>query len=90
MRDMAALTPAKKQAAYRARHKAAEQSRPDAIEAALLQQAERCEQLSDEARAALADEIADIAKGHLWRATELAKLAEKVRPLGWHPPGFPP
>jgi hypothetical protein len=30
MRDMAALTPAKKQAAYRARHKAAEQSRPDA------------------------------------------------------------
>jgi hypothetical protein len=90
MRDMAALTPAKKQAAYRARHKAAEQSRPDAIEAALFERAARCEELSDEQRAALADEIADIAKGHLWRAHELAKLAEKVRPLGWHPPGFPP
>ena len=89
MRDMAALTPAKKQAAYRARHKAAEQSRPDAIEAALFEQAARCEELSDEQRAALADEIADIAKGHLWRAHELAKLAEKVRPLAWHPPGFP-
>ena len=63
MRDMAALTPAKKQAAYRARHKAAEQSRPDAIEAALFERAARCEELSDEQRAALADEIADIAKG---------------------------
>ena len=89
MRDMAALTPAEKQAAYRARRKAAEQSRPDAIEAALLQQAARCGELSDEQRAALANEIADIAKGHLWRANQLAKLAEKVRPLGWHPPGFP-
>ena len=87
---MAALTPAEKQAAYRARRKAAEQRRPDAIEAALLGQAARCEKLSDEEQAALADEIADIAKGHLWRAHELAKLAEKVRPLGWHPPGFPP
>jgi hypothetical protein len=84
---MAPLTPAEKQAAYRARLKTAEQSRPDAIEAALLEQAARCGELSGEQRAALADHLGDLAMRYLWRANELSKLAQKVRSPGWNPAG---
>jgi hypothetical protein len=85
-----ALTPAAKQAAYRRRLKAAEESRLETTEATLREQAARCEELSDEQRAALADKLDDMAMRYLWRSKELAQLADKVRPLGWHPPGFPP
>ena len=79
-----ALSPSEKQAAYRARQKAAEQNRLDVIEAAL------CEDLSSEDRAALADQLDDLAMRYLWRSKELAQLAQKVRPPGWTPPGLPP
>ena len=49
----------------------------------------RCEQLSDEQRVTLADQLAEAANRHLWQAHKLSKLAEKVRPLGWNPPGAP-
>jgi prefoldin subunit 5 len=55
------------------------------IEAALLEQAARCETLSSEDRAALENELADLARRYLARAQELAKLAQKVHPPGWNP-----
>jgi hypothetical protein len=69
--------------------RAATQTSPDAVEAALLQEAEHCEELSREQRAALADKLADQANHFMWRARKLAELAHKVRPPGWNPPGFP-
>jgi hypothetical protein len=76
-----ALTPAEKQAAYRARRKVIEESRPDAIEEALLADVERAERgkLSIEERAALANKLADAAMQHQWRAMKLAQMAQKVR-----------
>jgi hypothetical protein len=59
------------------------------IEGDLVQEAERCEELSSEQRAALADKLDDLAMRHLWRARELAEIARKVRPPGWNPPGAP-
>jgi hypothetical protein len=41
---------------------------PDVLERALLQDAERCSELSDQERIALADRLADMANRHLWRA----------------------
>jgi hypothetical protein len=84
MGDMA-LIPAEKQARYRDRLKAQAQARPDLIEEALVEEAERCAELSDEERAALADKLADIAMRHLRRAQELTKIAQKMRPPGWNP-----
>jgi hypothetical protein len=84
MGDMA-LTNAEKQARWRAKRNALEQSHPDVIEGALIQEAERCEELSSEQRAALADKLGDIAMRHFWRARELAEIARKVRPPGWNP-----
>jgi hypothetical protein len=84
-----ALTPAEKQARWRAKRNALEQGRPDVIEAALVEEAERCEELSDAERAALADTLADAAMRHQWRARELAEIARKVRPPGWNPPDAP-
>jgi hypothetical protein len=54
-------------------------SHPEAIERTLLQDAERCERLSDAERVALADKLADVAMRHQWRATEFARMARKVR-----------
>jgi hypothetical protein len=85
-----AVSPAEKQARYRARQRALMQSEPDVAERALLEEAARCEQLSVEQRVALADKLADLANRHLWRAQKLAELARKVRPPDWIPPGFPP
>jgi hypothetical protein len=85
-----ALTPAEKQRRYRERQAAQTAERRDVIEAALLAQVERAGELSDDERGALANKVADLAKQLQWRATKLAKLAEKLRPLGWVPPGFPP
>jgi hypothetical protein len=78
-----ALTPAEKQQRYRDRLKAQAQERPEAIEHALLHEAERAERgdLSDQEREALADKIADLAKEHLWRSHALAKIAMKVRTI---------
>ena len=86
-----ALTNAERQARWQAKRKALEQSRPDLIEHALMQDVERCErgELSDEERAALGDKLADAAKQHLMRAQELAEIARKVRPPGWNPPHAP-
>jgi hypothetical protein len=84
-----ALTPAEKQQRYRDRRKVATQMSPDAVEDALVEEAERCAELSSEERAALANKLADIAVRHLRRSQELAELARMVRPPGWNPPGAP-
>jgi hypothetical protein len=74
-----ALTPAEKQRRYRERQSVLAEANPDAIERALLQEIERCGELSEQERVALADKIADLAQRHLWRAQELARMATKVR-----------
>ena len=84
-----ALTPAEKQQRYRDRRKAATQMSPDAVEDALVEEAERYAELSSEERAALANKLADFAMRHLRRSQELAELARMVRPPGWNPPGAP-
>lgn len=83
-----AVTSAEKQRRYRERLSEREQ---DTIEAELLQGVERAErgELTAEACAALANKLADMAMRHLWRGQELAKLAQRVRPPGWNPPGAP-
>jgi len=86
--DMA-LTPAEKQRRYRERQNARAQANPEVLEQVLLEEAARCEQLSIEQRVALADRLADVANGHLWRAHKFAELARKVRPSGWNPPEAP-
>jgi hypothetical protein len=83
------LTPADKQRRYRERQRTLAQANPELVERALLEEAERCEQLSLEQRAALANKLADRAMQHQWRAHKLAELARKLRPRGWNPPGFP-
>jgi hypothetical protein len=40
--------------------------------------------VSSEERAALANKLADAAMRHQRRATELAEIAQKVRPHGWN------
>ena len=49
------LTPAEKQRRYRERQSALARANPEVAERALLEEAARCEQLSAEQRAALAD-----------------------------------
>jgi hypothetical protein len=75
-----ALTPAEKQKRYREKLKAADQTSSDAIERALLLELERCDQMSDQERMALADKLADLAMDLLHRATRLSKMAQKLRP----------
>jgi hypothetical protein len=84
-----ALTTAQRQARWKAKRDALAHGHPDVIEGALVQEAERCEELSSEQRAALANKLADAAMRHQRRARELAEIARKVRPPGWNPPGFP-
>jgi hypothetical protein len=88
-KNMAPLSNAERQARWQAKRRAPEQSRPDVIEAALIKDVERCGQLSSEQRAALANELADLANQYLRRAQVLAEMARKVRPPGWNPPGAP-
>jgi hypothetical protein len=71
------------------RLRVAEETRLDVIEAALLQEAAHCETLPTEDRAALSNQLTDLAMRYQWRATELAKLAQKVQPPGWFPPDLP-
>jgi hypothetical protein len=77
----ASRSEAEKQRRYRERRSALARSRPDVVEAALLQDVERCErgELSDEERIALADKLADLAVRHQGRAIALSKMAQKVR-----------
>jgi hypothetical protein len=82
---MAPLSNAERQARWQAKRKALVQAHPDLIEGALVQDAERCEELPSEQRAALADKLGDIAMRHLRRAQELSEMARKVRPPGWNP-----
>ena len=86
-----AVTPAEKQRRYRERLSEREQDPRDTIEAELLQEIERAErgELTAEACAALANKLADMANRHLWRAQELARTAQRVRPPGWNPPDAP-
>jgi len=73
------LSPAEKQRRYRERLKAADEASPDAIERELIAKAERCDQMSDQERIALAEKLADLAKDFLWRAHRLSRLAMKLR-----------
>jgi hypothetical protein len=84
-----ALSPAEKEKRYRERQSALARHNPDTVERALLEEAARCEQLSAEQRVALADKLMDLANSLLWRSHKLSKIAEKVRPPGWNPPGAP-
>jgi hypothetical protein len=76
-----ALTNAARQARWQAKRKALEQSLPDQIEQALLQDVERCArgELSVEECVAVADQLADAANHHLRRSHELAAIATKMR-----------
>jgi hypothetical protein len=82
---MAPLSNAERQARWQAKRKALVQAHPYVAEGALVQDAERCEKLSSEQRAVLADKLGDIAMRHLRRAQELAEMARKVRPPGRNP-----
>jgi hypothetical protein len=86
-----ALTPAEKQRRYRGRQSARMRSHSDVVEQELLQDVERAQrgELSTQQRAALADQLSNIATHHLWRAKELAEIARKVRPPVRTPPGSP-
>src|SRR5215468_5107581 len=66
------LSNAERQARWRAK-------RPEVIEAELTRAAERCNDLPDADRLALADKLADAAMSHLRRSQELAQLARRVR-----------
>ena len=76
-----ALTPAEKQKRYREKRKAADQTNPDAIERALLQETTRCDrgEMSDQERIALADKLADLAMDFQRRAIRLSKIAQDYR-----------
>src|SRR5262249_19260459 len=74
-----ALTNAEKQKRWRERHKALERATTDATERALLEQVERCVDLPDQERVALADRVGNEAMVLLWRAHWLGKIGEKVR-----------
>jgi hypothetical protein len=86
-----ALTPAEKQRRYSEQQSALARSRPDAIEHALLADAERADrgELSIEERVAVADKFMDLADWHLSRAKAHAERSRKLRPPGWNPPGAP-
>ena len=84
-----ALTNAQKQARWRERRNTLARANPDVIETTLLEEAERCEQLSADERAVLADKLVELANRYLWRSHKLAEMARKVRVPGWNPPGFP-
>ena len=60
---------------WRERRNALARGHPDITERALLQQAKRCERVSDQERTALADKLADAANRHLRRAHELSRVA---------------
>ena len=83
------LSNAERQQRWHEKREAAAQSRPDVVERAFLAEVERASQLSDDERAALADKITELAMQYQWRAAKLAKIAEKLRPPDWVPPGFP-
>ena len=70
---------AERQKRWRERRDALARSHPDVAERALLQAAERGGELSDAERTALADQLADAANRHLFRAQELARVAQRVR-----------
>jgi len=73
------LSNAERQRRWRERRDALVKANPEVAERELIQAAERCEQLSDWDRLALADKLADRARGHLRRAQELAAMARRVR-----------
>ena len=73
---------AERQRRWRERRNAQARANPEAIERALVKDAERCEGMSDQERTALADKLTDIAMRHLWRSHELSRIATKVRSGG--------
>lgn len=77
-----ALTNAEKQARWRGRRNELARTNPVAVERALLREAERCEQLSDLEREALADRLQDAAMQHFHSMHKLNEMAKKVRPGG--------
>jgi hypothetical protein len=76
-----ALTNAEKQKRWRDKRNALARANPEAIEHALLQDAERAErgELLDPERKLLADRLADRAMHHLRRSQEFARLARRIR-----------
>jgi hypothetical protein len=75
------LSNAEKQRRWRERRNALARASPEAIEAAFLQDVERCErgEMSEEERIALADRLADQGMAHLRLAQRLTTMARRVR-----------
>jgi len=73
------LSNAARQARWRDKRKAADRTNVDAIERALLLELERCDQMSDQERTALADRLADLAMDFQRRAIRISKRAHKLR-----------
>src|SRR5262249_61234861 len=62
------LSGAQRQARWRARRDALVRANPEALERSLVEDAERCERMSDQERTVLADQLTDIALRQLLRA----------------------
>ena len=75
------LSNAERQRRWRDKRNALARANHEAIEHALLQDAERAErgELSDPERKLLADRLADQAMHHLRRSQEFARLARRIR-----------
>jgi hypothetical protein len=84
------LSNAEKQARWQAKRNALTKSHPDIIEAEALRAVERAAELSDAERDQLANKFADIGMKLLHQAQRITAAARRLRPPGWHPPGFPP
>ena len=70
------------QARWRERRDALARANPEAVEGALLEEAQRCERLSDQEQEALADRLQDAAMQHFHSMHKLNEMAKKVRPGG--------
>jgi hypothetical protein len=76
---------------FREKRELEARTHPDVIQQELQRELERAERgkLSAAECWTLADRLADLAMQHQYRAQALGKLAQRVRPLGYTPPGFP-
>lgn len=77
--DEMALNDAERQARRREKLKRQMQTDPRIVEAALLQEAERCAHGTDRERHALADKLMVAARDYLHRAQRLAEAARRLR-----------
>jgi len=75
------LTNAERQARWREKRDAKLANHPDVIERELMQQAERCGELGEAERLALADKLSGAAADYLRRSNGLSQMAWRLRLL---------